>query len=56
LSRKRQDAFEHGDADREIIVEVKERGEKVRRLHRNQLGDGQCGRGLKAIESPRNAI
>jgi hypothetical protein len=40
LSRKRQHALEHGDADRQIAIEIKECGEKIGRLDRNKFGNG----------------
>jgi hypothetical protein len=56
LSRQRQHALEHRDADRQITIEIKECGEKIGWLYGNKFGDGQVCRGLKAIQADWNAI
>jgi hypothetical protein len=54
LSRKRQHALEHGDADWQIAIEVKERSEEIRGLDGNEFGNGQRRRRSNAIKPDRN--
>ncbi|ABQ33709.1 hypothetical protein BBta_1490 [Bradyrhizobium sp. BTAi1] len=56
LSRKRQHALEHGDPGREIAIEVKECGKKLRRLYCNEVSNGYLCRRLNAIKADRNAV
>ena len=56
LSGKRQHALEHGDADRQITVQIKECGEKIRWPYRDEFGNAQPFDRLKAIKANRNAI
>ena len=41
LSRQRQHALEHGDADRQIAVEIEKCSEQIRGLNGNEFSDGQ---------------
>jgi hypothetical protein len=40
LSGKRQHAFEHGNADRQVAIEIKEGSEKIGRLYGHEFGNG----------------
>jgi hypothetical protein len=48
--------FEHGDADRQVATEIKERSEKIGRLYGHELGHGQLCYRLNAVKADRNAI
>ena len=56
LSGKRQHPLEHGDADRQVTIEIKESSEKIGRLYGHELGHGQLRGRLNAVKTDRNAI
>jgi hypothetical protein len=56
LSRQRQDSLEHGDADRQIAVEIKEGGKQIGWLYGNEFSNGEPCRRLDAIKADWYAI
>jgi hypothetical protein len=56
LSRQRQYTLEHGDADRQVTIEIKERSEQIGGLHGDELSDVQSCRRLNMIKADRNAV
>jgi hypothetical protein len=53
---QRQHALKHGDSDRQVAIEIKERSKKIGRLYGDKLGNAQPCRRLNAIEADRNAV
>ena len=51
-----QHALDHGDADRQIAIEIKESREKIRGLDSHELCDGQPCHRLNMIKTYWNAI
>jgi hypothetical protein len=56
LSGQRKHALEHREANRQISVEIHKGGQQIRRLHGDELRDGQSCRGLNTIKADRNAV
>jgi hypothetical protein len=56
LSWESQHTLDHGDADRQVAIEIKKRREKIRRLDGHELRDGQLCRRLNTIETDWNAV
>jgi hypothetical protein len=56
LSRKRQHALEHRNAEWQVPIEIEECGEKIGWLNGNKFSHGQLCHGQKPIKADRNAI
>jgi hypothetical protein len=56
LSRKRQHALEHRNAEWQVPIEIEECGEKIGWLNGNKFSHGQLCHGQKPIEAEGNAI
>jgi hypothetical protein len=56
LSGQRQHTLEHGDADRQVAIEIEKRSEQIRGLHGDELSDGQPCRRMDMIKADRDAV
>jgi hypothetical protein len=56
LPAQGQNAFKHWNARGKVTIEIKENGERMRRLNGDEFGDGQRCRWPDPIQTDRNTV